>query len=58
MLDHKASPGKIKKTEIISSICSDHNTMRLEINYKGKKKNPKHKHLESKQYAMKQPMDY
>ena len=37
MLDHKASPGKIKKTEIISSIFSDHNTMRLEINYKREK---------------------
>ena len=37
MLDHKASPGKIKKTEVISSICSDHNAMRLEINYKEKK---------------------
>ena len=26
----------IKKTELISSIFSDHNTMRLEINYKKK----------------------
>ena len=29
--------GKFKKTEIISSIFSEHNTMRLEINYKEKK---------------------
>ena len=46
MLGHKASLGKFKKTEIISakkacfyqqkSIFSDHNTMRLEINYKKK----------------------
>ena len=38
MLGHKASLGKLKKIEIISSIFSDHNTMRLEINYKEKKK--------------------
>ena len=37
MLHHKASLDKFKKTEIISSIFSDHNAMRLEINYKGKK---------------------
>ena len=32
MLGHKSSLGKFKKTEIISSIFSDHNAMRLEIN--------------------------
>ena len=32
MLGHKASLGKFKKTDIISSIFSDHNAMRLEIN--------------------------
>ena len=37
MLDHKASLGKFKKIEIISSIFSEHNKMRLEINYKKKK---------------------
>ena len=36
MLGHKISLGKFKKTEIISSIFSNHNTMRLEINYKKK----------------------
>ena len=36
-MGHKASTGKFKKIEIISSIFSDHNTMRLEINYRGKK---------------------
>ena len=36
ILGHKSSLGKFKKTEIISSIFSDHNTMRLEINYKEK----------------------
>ena len=36
-LDHKASLSKFKETEIISSIFSDHNVMRLEISYKKKK---------------------
>ena len=36
MLGHKASFGKFLKIEIISSIFSDHNAMRLEINYKKK----------------------
>ena len=56
MLGHKASLGKFKKTEIISSIFSDHNVIRLEINYK--KKTAKFKHTEAKQYATKQPMDH
>ena len=29
--------GKFKKTEVLSSIFSDHNAMRLEINHKKKK---------------------
>ena len=37
ILGHKSSFGKLKKIEIISSIFSDHNTIRLEINYRGKK---------------------
>ena len=36
MLGHNVSLGKFRKTEIISSIFSDHKTMRLEINYKKK----------------------
>ena len=36
ILDHKSSLGKFKKIEIISSIFSDHNSMRLEINYRKK----------------------
>ena len=36
MLGQKASLNKFKKTEIISSIFSNKNTMRLEINYKKK----------------------
>ena len=38
MLGHKTSLSKIKKTEIISSIFSDHNGMKLEINHKKEKK--------------------
>ena len=37
MVGHETSLSKFKKTEIISSIFSDHNTMRLDINYKEKK---------------------
>ena len=33
---HQSSLGKFMKIEIISSIFSDHNTMRLEINYRKK----------------------
>ena len=31
---HKSNLSKLKKTEIISSIFSHHNAMRLDINYK------------------------
>ena len=37
ILGHKSSLGKFKKIEIISSIFSNHNVMRLEINYREKK---------------------
>ena len=36
ILGHKSNLSKLKKTEIIASIFSDHNTMRLDINYKKK----------------------
>ena len=36
ILRHKLSLGKFNKTEIIPSIFSDNNTMRLEINYRVK----------------------
>ena len=36
ILGHKSSLCKFKKTETISSIFSDHNAMRLEINYREK----------------------
>ena len=52
ILGHKSSLGKFKKTEVVSSIFSDHNTMRLDINYR-KKNCKKYKHMEAKQYATK-----
>ena len=36
IVGHKSSLGKFKKTEIISSIFSNHNTMRLDIKYRKK----------------------
>ena len=49
ILGHKSSLGKFKKIEIVSSIFSDHNAVRLEINYREKKKRKKHKHMGAKQ---------
>ena len=37
ILGHKSSLGKFKKIEIISSIFSDHNAVRLDVSYRGKK---------------------
>ena len=34
ILCHKSTLGKVKKTEIVSSMSSDHNAMKLGINYK------------------------
>ena len=34
ILGHKSNLSKFEKTEIISSIFSNHNTMRVDINYK------------------------
>ena len=36
ILGHKSSLGKFKKIEIISSIFSDHNKVRLNLNYRRK----------------------
>ena len=58
MLDHKTSLGKFKKIETISSTFSNQNAMRLGINYKKKKNCKKHKHVEAKHYAIKQPIDH
>ena len=52
ILGHKSNLTKFKKTEIISSIFSDHNAMRLDINYK-EKNWKKDKHMEIKQHVSK-----
>ena len=52
ILGHKSNLSKFKKIEIVSSIFSYHNAMRLDINYK-KKNCKKHKHMEIKQYVSK-----
>ena len=52
ILGHTSNLSKFKKIEIISSIFSDHNTMRLDINFK-KKNCKKHKHMEIKQHVSK-----
>ena len=52
ILGHKSSLRKFKKIEIVSSIFSDHNAMRLEINYR-KKNCKKHKYMEANQCATK-----
>ena len=36
ILGHKSNLSKFKKIETVSSIFSDHNAMRLDINYKKK----------------------
>ena len=35
-MGHKSSLGKFKKIEIVSSIFSEHNAMRVDINYRKK----------------------
>ena len=38
ILGYKSSLGKFKKTEIIPSIFSDHNAVKLDVNYRKEKK--------------------
>ena len=52
ILGQKSSLSKFNKIEIISSIFADHNPMRLESNYREKKRK-KQKHMEAKQYVTK-----
>ena len=52
ILGHKSSLGKFKKIEIASSVFSDHNAMRLDINYR-KQICKKYTHMEAKQYTTK-----
>jgi len=43
ILGHKSSLSKFEKIEIIPSIFSDHNAMRLDINYRKKNNNNNNK---------------
>ena len=40
ILGHKSNLSRFKEIDILSSIFSDHNAKRLDINYKNKKKKP------------------
>ena len=51
ILGHESNLSKFKKIEIISSMFSEHNTIRLDINYK--KKTVRDKHIEIKQHISK-----
>ena len=53
ILGHKSSLGKFKKTEIIPSIFSDHNEVRLDLNFR--EKNLKSQHMEAKQHTSEKP---
>ena len=52
ILGHKSNLDEFKKIEVISSIFSNHNAMRLDIIYK-EKNCKKHKHMEIKQHISK-----
>ena len=45
ILGHKCSLGKFKKIEIISAIFSDHNAVRLDVNYRVKNKTIKNTNI-------------
>ena len=53
ILGHKSNLSKYKKIEIVSSIFSNQNAMRPDINYKKNETVKKHKHMEIKQYISK-----
>ena len=55
ILGHKINLSRFKKIETVSSLFSDHNAMRLDINYK--KKYKKHKRMEIEQYISKYQTD-
>ena len=56
-IDHslgcQSNLSKFNETEIISSIFSNHNAMRLDTNYKKKKNCKKHRNMEIKQHISK-----
>ena len=55
VLGDKTSLNKFKRTEITSSIFSDHNIMKLEINHWKRNEKNKKDYMETKQHATKKP---
>ena len=55
ILGHKANLNKFKSIEIISSIISDYNGMKLEITHR-KRNEKKTGYMETKKHATKKPM--
>ena len=55
ILGNKANLNKFRSIEIISSIFSDHNAMKLEINH-GKRKEKKTYYVETQPHATQKPM--
>ena len=53
ILGHKSNISRFRKIEIISNVYSNHNAIKLDINYKKKKNCKKHKHMEIKQHISK-----
>lgn len=51
MLEHKTSIDKVKNIKIVLSIVSDHNMLKLEINWQ-KKNRKSHKYVEFTQHAI------
>ena len=55
ILGHKANLNKFKSIEIISSIFSDHNGMKVEVNH-SKRNDKKTNYMETKQHDTKRPV--
>ena len=55
ILEYKISLKNFKRIEIISSISSDHNSIKLQTNHRKRNQN-KNSYMETKQHAVKIPM--
>ena len=53
IVGHKSNLSKFKEIEIISSIYSDHNTMRLDRDYRKRNNFKEHKHMEIQPHTYK-----
>ena len=57
ILGHKSSLGKFKEIKILSRIFSDHNVVRLDVNYRGEKKAIKYKNIEAEKHTSEKETD-